>query len=116
MYEPDVCVRARSKICLLAFSLFLLQHSQPGFVLVCVNFFFQMHWWGGEKDVLSSSFKGWEKGTLGNMAGVFTSPKVGKNLQTARVNVSGNREQGGMKVKGINIQAATLLSELLKVL
>lgn len=46
---------------------------------------------------MSLSFKGWEKGTLGNVAGVFTSPEVGKNLQTARVNVSGNREKGGMK-------------------
>lgn len=34
------------------------------------------------------------------MAGVFTSFEVGKNLQTARVNVSGNGKQGGMKLKG----------------
>lgn len=48
------------------------------------------------------------------MAGLFTSPEVGKNLQTARVNVSGNGEKGGMKVKGIKDQAATSASELLE--
>lgn len=36
---------------------------------------------------------------MGNVASVFISSKVGKNLKTVSVNVSGEGEKGGLKLK-----------------